>query len=104
MQERKLISHDPATGTYTFYVDNPDDPNTYFVEKYVDPDYLQDMLDYNQAQYNAAPTSWGDGAVVARIPNHIFYNWKKLGYDDKKIDSMLNDPEFRKFRTRPGKI
>lgn len=80
---------------------------------------VEPLLDQNKREYADAPTRFGDGAFhkVATIPMTVIEEIcriKKIpfaemiqGRSDKAQhiwNHLLNDPEFRYFRTRPGRI
>jgi len=91
--------HDPAAGTITIR-------------------YMQDiepMLKANQQEFNGYSSKGhhnfneGIGRKVASIPPGAVLALKKMGYDldtmrPDAIKKMLNDRDFAKFRTAPGRL
>lgn len=80
---------------------------------------VEPILDQNKREYASAPTRFGDGALhkVATIPATVIEEICRIkqipfgemiqGKSDRaqRIWSrLLNDPQFRSFRTRPGRI
>lgn len=73
---------------------------------------VAEILDMNISQANNF-SGYGKGGLthVARVPA---LEWSKLmtkcghvpgqGYDEKKRDQILNDSDFKYFKTIPGKI
>lgn len=100
---RRLLSHNPLTGTKKYVLDNPDDPGGIVVETHSD---LAPLIDSNKEQYNQAPATWGEGRKVASIPLEIYFQLKQQGIADDPIQfrKWLNDPDNRYFRTMPGKV
>lgn len=108
---RTFIGHefDPVTGIETRYYHDA-------AEGKIHVQRLQDIetnLNANKAEYN----SHGDHArfskdhmhKMASIPMAVYEQWLKegfdvLGNDDKELRRRLNSPEYRHFRTKPGKL
>jgi hypothetical protein len=66
------------------------------------------LLDENREEYNSAPEKMGDMPKVASIPLSFWFRnvlpAKKNG-DQKWInDRILNNLDYRNFRTRPGRV
>jgi hypothetical protein len=68
--------------------------------------WVEDIIEQNKADYNDAPTSWGEGRLVARIPLSVYWDLKKKGIadDDAAMKKWLEDPDNRFFRCRPGNL
>ena len=74
---------------------------------------VSQILEANKQSYNQIDerARWGDGALVAEIPNSVIADLNAQGImrgfvvvDQKRIKAFLNDPANRYLRTRPGKI
>ena len=72
---------------------------------------VTDIVEQNKAQYNAGSVhdKWGDLTKVASLPFTIIDTLNRKGImrgfaviDEKEFRRVLNDPENRFFRTRPG--
>lgn len=89
---RVWVRHDEATGLWEQCVVQP----------------VTDILDANQELYNAAGTRWGDMALVASIPNALYWHGDfakaRAAQDDKWLKRFLNSSENLKLRTRPGNV
>jgi hypothetical protein len=68
----------------------------------------EQLIETNVAEMNEHTSldRWGDGRRVARIPMHIVSELRRRGIldDPVRFAKWLNDPDHRKFRTRPGRI
>lgn len=104
----RLLSIDPVTRTKTFHAyDSVTKQNHIRYEYDVEP-----ILDLNTAELNASEAGWkGDWHKVAEIPMGIIHKWAQeegLNFYDKNcwpaIKKKLNSNEFRKFRTKGGRI
>jgi hypothetical protein len=97
---KRLFAVDPMTGT-AHYVDYNEADDTFTLVEEVDVDAL---IDLNRRMYNEAPTGWGDGRTVARLPLALREKLRREGIlgDDKKWKAWLNDPDNRAWRIRPG--
>lgn len=100
--DKRLFEVDPLTGIETYFHYNADN-DTFTLEKQQD---VEPILDLNKAQYNEAPTRWGDGQRVASIPLSLYSELKAKGIidDQDALRKWLNDPDNRFFRTRPGTV
>ncbi len=60
----------------------------------------------NKADFNDAPSRWGEGQRVASIPMTVYWELKRRGVVDDQgaLRRWLNDPDNRFFRTRPGAV
>jgi hypothetical protein len=75
---------------------------------------VDDHLELNKKQYNAAPQFGGVEKSgmrhMARIPNAIVTQWMKEGVNifdknhEKEVHRRLNSPEWRWLRTHPGRM
>jgi hypothetical protein len=66
------------------------------------------ILEHNKAELNDnAGKRWGEGRIAARVPLDVYFDKivpaKKAG-DQKYIKKMLNDSDYRDFRTFPGRL
>jgi hypothetical protein len=110
--DSRLLSHDPETGVSEFihYDEATDD---IVLELYQE----LDLDASNAAEYNAhsdhGPTRWkGDWHRVASIPLVELERLKREGRidqdgtvrDDKSLIKLLNDRDYLKFRTKPGRL
>ena len=105
----KLISseYDQATGmTEEHWFD--ENTNRLTIRRLQD---VEETLNINQRQFNDASQRHGDGIEqVARIPLVLIeklqrekgLNWFRS--TDKERRALLNDPDFKKLRTRPGRL
>lgn len=66
------------------------------------------IFEANQELYNAAGARWGDTALVASIPNAVYWHGDfakaRENRDEPWMKRFLNDSDNRKLRTRPGKV
>lgn len=101
---RRLISKHPDTGTEQWYVSDPTEGKFRFeTVQNVTP-----FLEAAKASYNSIDerAKWGEMALVARIPNSVYYDLKRKGIadDPARMKRWLNDRDNRFFRTRPGVV
>lgn len=103
MGNRRILSHDSATGITKYWVDNGD--GTYTIET---DQNMSAIIDSNKKQHNATDkhTKHGEWSKVASIPMSIYYDLKKKGIidDPKAFAKWLNDPDNKYFRTRAGTV
>ena len=103
MGNKKILSHDSATGITKYWTDNGD--GTYTVE--TDQD-MTAIIESNKKQHNATDkhTKHGEWSKVASIPMTVYYDLKQKGIldDQKAFQRWLNDPDNKYFRTRVGKV
>ena len=79
------------------------------IKRYQD---VETNLDNNVKLFNDAPKQYGNNGMhdVAEIPFVFIEQWKHEGRIDwfasthNERKKILNDPDFRKLRTRPGRI
>lgn len=102
--DKKVFSHDPFTGVTKYF--HGDDNDTFVIETEMAQPVLENIIEANKANFNDAPSGWGNGQIVASIPIHIYWDLKRKGIadDDAAMKRWLNDPDNRFFRTRPGTI
>ena len=108
----KLFSSYPATSTYTFVEIEPDDKKKSFLLTYKVQLDSEPTFDMNaEALNDSTGKRFGDGRVVARIPDHLLYSdeLKNIGTaasegDWKHVNRVLNDGDFSKLRTFRGKL
>ncbi|MHA6684495.1 hypothetical protein [Mesorhizobium sp. A556] len=102
MSDRRLLHRSPL-GVTEYYVPTNDDQ---FVIQHVQD--VEPLLDQNKADFNMVTNSdrWGDGKMVARIPEIIANEWWRKGYfrDEAKIKALLNDSDNRFMRIWPGHL
>lgn len=76
---------------------------------------VQGQVDANQAEYNShsdlKSSRYGKGPMhkVASIPPGVVEQWMKEGFNiftasDEELRRKLNDPEYKKLRTMPGRL
>lgn len=100
----KLVS-DPCRFDVRAWVHTDDNGVTHVCHVYrVDP-----VIEANRERYNASyGQRWGDGRVVASIPNGIYYHGdfaKAVGdRDEGWIRRFLNDADNQKLRTFRGNL
>lgn len=103
MGNKRILSHDSATGITKYWTDNGD--GTYTVE--TDQD-MTAIIESNKKQHNATDkhTKHGEWSKVASIPMTVYYDLKQKGIldDQKAFQRWLNDPDNKYFRTRVGKV
>lgn len=100
----RLLEDDPITGTRQWFVPSPDGETfTIATEQDITPLLEQahearKVMDKHQR--------WGDGQLVARIPNSVLFDPKNrhLLRDQAALKRWLNDPENKVFRLREGKV
>jgi len=110
---RKLIRREvsPFTGIETRYL--WDDADKKLVVQRIQD--IEPQLDVNRDEYN----SYGDHKAsrykdtplhkVATIPPGLVEQWMKEGFNvytatDQELRRRLNDPQYRKLRTMPGRL
>lgn len=106
----RVFSMQPDTGTYTLFTNIDGDPDRwlgYRVQLNSEP--LFDMN--NEDEIASQGKRFGDGQIVARIPMHLIYSneTKEIGKAFDQEDrayarKVLNDGDFRKFRSFRGKL
>ena len=103
----RLIGSEPDFGTYTLCMDIGDAFVIHKVQLDTEP-----LFDMNVADETASHgQSFGDGKVIARIPDHLLYS-PELGNvgraiqegDRKRVGRILNDPDYRKLRCFRGRM
>ena len=101
--DKKLLSHDAATGISKIFHPDGDD---FVVQTQQSAAAIEDIIEANKRNFNDAEGSWGNGKIVASIPLSIYWDLKKKGIadDDAAMKRWLNDPSNRFFRTRPGQV
>ncbi len=100
-----LFSSYPAASTYTFVADVGDALIQYKVQLDTEP-----LFDANREdETDSLGKRFGDGRVVARVPEHLLWanEGGNLGEafaegDRKHVKKILNDSDFRKFRSFRG--
>jgi hypothetical protein len=100
--EFELLDYEPATGISTWFSFNYAD-DTFTIRETQDAEALMRVT---QRAYNATDgnTRWGDGLEkVGSIPLTLFYE-HGMHKDEAAIKRFLNDRDYQKFRTRPGKV
>lgn len=98
----QLWSHDPITGKRVWYLED----DTTIIFRTETP--VTDIIEDNKASFNASDgRRWGDGQVAASIPLDFYYRHilpaRKAG-DSAYIKRILNDPDYRAFRTFKGTV
>ena len=100
---RRHFSTDATTGIQKFWeYDEATDTAVIHTQQDVTA-----LCEHNEEAFKAAEGSkWGEWTRVASIPNTIYYQLLMSGklHDAKYMKQFLNSSEFRKFRTRPGKV
>lgn len=98
----ELLDYEPLTGiSYWFRYD--EDTDTITMRETQDAEVLMRLT---QAQYNSTDerARYGDGLQkMGSIPMTLFYD-KGLNKDPEAIKKFLNDRDYQKFRTRPGRL
>lgn len=101
----------PETGFGTDYFFDPAEGKV-IVQRWQEVDAL---LDDNQKQYNASsdyrPFSGSEMHKMASVPMATYEKWRQEGFDilsddcdDKELRRRLNNSDYKKFRTKPGKL
>lgn len=90
---------------------DPQNPSTLIVRTMQD---VEPILELNQQLYNLDDRGWSDSGEwrrAARIPNVIAMKWlMEEGINVfrrehwPRVAAKLNDPEWRKLRTAPGRL
>jgi hypothetical protein len=101
----RLVDYDPFTDISEWYLYNDD--NTITLRKV--QHNVDKLLSHNAEQFNSQlGDRWGDGKVVAKIPQNVF---EDLGLDDAfankdqaYISKVLNDSDNARLRTFKGNI
>jgi hypothetical protein len=111
MSDWELIDHNPHNGLKKYLGDNPDDPEGLLVRYEQDAASLKAILDANKS---AQAESWDKRSEVwhaGHVPIGVMYEWKvKYGVDAwkyasceetrRKVNRLLNDPDYRYLRVR----
>ena len=112
MKDTRLLNHSPDTGISEWFVyDDADDTITLELTQ---PTVADDL---NAREFNTSsdcgPSRWkGEWHKVASIPLVEYVRLQREGIiapdgeirDDKKILAVLNDRDYLKFRTKPGRV
>ena len=112
MKDTRLLNHSPDTGISEWFVyDDADDTITLELTQ---PTVADDL---NAREFNTSsdygPSRWkGEWHKVASIPLVEYVRLQREGViapdgeirDDRKMLSVLNDRDYLKFRTKPGRV
>lgn len=106
MKRELLFDEDPITKTREWFVmEDGADSFQIVTEQIVDPICEENQENFKQFDERAP---WkGDGFHrVAGIPANVVADLMRKGIllDPKAMKRWLNDPENRKYRTRPGRV
>lgn len=106
----RLFDYDEATGIKTWFAHDPEAKKNVF--RYEQD--VEDILANNHALANHDDKGWSktkEWRRVAEIPLTVVMDWQtKYGVDVFKTDNqklfrrLLNDIDYRKFRTAPGRV
>lgn len=106
MSRSRIMESDPIAKTKDkFHFD--EDGDEFVLETVQD---VQDIVDIANEQYKDDAHEgqrWkGDIHLVARVPLAVWAELEKAGIagDDEALKKWLNDPDNRKFRTKPGRL
>ena len=101
----RLLRYNPRTGATTWMVVDGD--KTHFRTDTPVEHLIKDNV---ERRNDSAGDRWGDGKVIANIPQSILFD-QKLGLseaisqeDDKYVNKWLNDSDNRAFRTFEGHV
>lgn len=102
---KRLFSHDPVSHVTKWWHDN-DLNDECVLETVQDSTELMEENAAIYSTYNGPKDKWGDITRVARIPNTEYFRLMQEGklYDRKYMTTLLNSSEYRKYRTRPGRV
>lgn len=111
MSNWELLDHCPYTGLTKWLGDNPDDPEGVAVKYTQDARSIDAVIDRNKATQAESFDKSSDMWHAAHIPIGVMYEWKvKHGVDawryasceetKRKVNRLLNDPEWRYLRVR----
>jgi hypothetical protein len=112
MSNWELIDYNPANGLKKYLGDNPDDPEGVLVRYEQDARHIMATVDRNKREANHVNTGrMGDMERVASIPIGVMYDWKvRFGVDAwkyasceetrKRVNRLLNDPDYRYLKCR----
>ena len=105
--EWSLLSYDDSSGLEV-YMRKDTDGSIHFIEAMPNVD---EIIAANVERANAWDGWAGkDGAVVRRIPLHIYNDavrssgYDGSDYDHKKFEQIMSNPDFDKFKTVGGKF
>lgn len=99
----ELLDYEPETGVSSWFRYNADD-DTFTMRETQDAEVLMEI---NKRQFNGHDESarFGDGLEkMGSIPITTFYEHGLNKMDPEQIKKFLNDRDFSKFRTRPGRL
>jgi hypothetical protein len=94
-----LIQNDPGKRVWVKW------DGTKFQQCTVEP--FDPLIEQNKAEYNDASSKMGDMPKMASMPLSFYFRKivpAKQNGDDKYIKKILNDSDYRNFRTRPGRL
>jgi hypothetical protein len=113
MSNWELIDYNPDNGLKKYIGDNPDDPYGVLVRYSQDPRAIRKQIDENKLLANHVNTGKMNDTLnhVASIPVGVMYDWLvKYGVDAwkysscedtrRRVDRLLNDPEYRYLKVR----
>lgn len=101
---KRLFSRDALTGvTKWFHYDDATEEVTIETVQELDAALEQNLKRRNN---QTRLDRWGDGKIVASIPNTIYAELLASGKykDEAYMKRWLNDPDNRKYRTFLGKV
>lgn len=102
---KRLFSHDPDSKITTWWHDN-DENDEIILHKEQDETYILELNKAEYDSYSGPQSHWGDWSQVARFPMILYNQLQRTGqlYDKAYMTRMLNSTEWRKYRTRPGRV
>lgn len=86
---------------------------SYTVRRWHPPEILEAVLDRNVAMQNSWKGKYGDDCVTQQTAIPIALHQQIMdkcgfqqghGYDEKKFRQIMNDSDYRKLKTVPGRI
>lgn len=105
MSDIELIEADDLTGMRQYLVPSIHDDGTFQIvnEQNITPVLEQN---YEIRKETDKHTRWGDGQIVARVPNVVVDELFRKGIirDQKALRKWANAPENQVFRLRHGKV
>ena len=101
-----LLKYDPTLQKATWLHHDADEGRS-VIQAVSDTTIIEET---NKAQFNATDEriGWkGSWHKVASVPTAVWWDWMEkteMGKDRRALKKLLNDPDQRVWRTRPGRV
>lgn len=102
-QDVRVFDEIPEQGiTRYFVMDHATGTFKIVTEQNVEP--LLDAAQENFKNFDERTPWKGDQHMVAKMPMTVLEQCMREQWDQERIKRWVNDPDNRKFRTRPGRV